>query len=72
MKFAQNRLGLDIAPAVTQIGRGYDIDRPLNLGGGSQNSREMADAIAKALAGQTLRVQSVAPPSPPPGQMQPL
>ena len=72
MKFAQNRLGLDIAPAVTQIGRGYDIDRPLNLGGGSQNPREMADAIAKALAGQTLRVQSVAPPSPPPGQMQPL
>lgn len=72
MKFAQNRLGLDIAPAVTQIGRGYDIDRPLNLGGGSQNPREMADAIAKALAGQTLRVQSVAPPSPPPGQTQPL
>lgn len=72
MKFAQNRLGLDIAPAVTQTGRGYDIDRPLNLGGGSQNPREMADAIAKALAGQTLRVQSVAPPSPPPGQTQPL
>lgn len=72
MKFAQNRLGLDIAPAVTQTGRGYDIDRPLNLGGGSQNPREMADAIAKALAGQTLRVQSVAPPSPPPGQLQPL
>lgn len=72
MKFAQNRLALDIAPAVTQIGRGYDIDRPLNLGGGSQSPREMADAIAKALAGQTLRVQSVAPPSPPPGQMQPL
>ena len=72
MKFAQNRLGLDIAPAVTETGRGYNIDRPLNLGGGSQNPREMADAIAKALAGQTLRVQSVAPPSPPPGQMQPL
>jgi len=72
MKFAQNRLGLDIAPAVTQTGRGYDIDRPLNLGGGSQNPREMADAIAKALAGQTLRVQSIMPPSPPPGQTQPL
>ena len=72
MKFAQNRLGLDIAPSVTETGQGYDRDRPLNLGGGSQNPREMADAIAKALAGQTLRVQSVAPPSPPPGQTQPL
>jgi len=71
MKFAQNRLGLDIAPAVTQTGRGYDIDRPLNLGGGSQNPPS-ADAIAKALAGQTLRVQSIMPPSPPPGQTQPL
>jgi len=75
MKFEHSRwsrLGLDVAPAVTETGRGADIDRPINLGPAPANPREMADAIAKALAGQTLRVQSVAPPSPPPGQTQPL
>jgi hypothetical protein len=72
MKFARSRMGIDAAPAVTETGRGYDRDRPLDLGPAQANPREMADAIAKALASQTLRVQSVAPPSPPPGQTQPL
>lgn len=72
MKFARSRMGIDVAPAVTETGRGYDRDRPLDLGPAQANPREMADAIAKALASQTLRVQSVAPPSPPPGQTQPL
>lgn len=40
------------------------------MGGG--NPREVADALAKAIAGQTLRVQSVAPPSAPQGQAHPL
>lgn len=75
MKFEHSRwsrLGLDVAPTVTETGRGADIDRPLNLGPAPANPREMADAIAKALASQTLRVQSVAPAPPPPGQAQPL
>jgi hypothetical protein len=75
MKFEHSRfarLGLDVAPAVTETGRGADIDRPINLGPAPANPREMADAIAKALASQTLRVQSVSPAPPPPGQSQPL
>ena len=64
---------LDAAALLVQpaVG-GRRLDAVHVVGGGSQNPREMADAIAKALAGQTLRVQSVAPPSPPPGQTQPL
>ena len=75
MKFQHSRfarLGLDVAPAATETGRGADIDRPINLGPAPANPREMADAIAKALASQTLRVQSVSPAPPPPGQAQPL
>ncbi len=75
MKFQQSRwsrLGLDVAPAVTETGRGADTDRPINLGPAPASPREMADAIAKALASQTLRVQSVTPAPPPQGQAQPL
>ena len=40
-------------------------------GGLMLSAQELGAAVAKALAGQTLRVQSVVPASPPPGQPQP-
>lgn len=45
-----------------------DSSQPLPM----LNSREMADAVASAIAKQTLRVQSVTAPAAPPGQGQPL
>lgn len=72
-RFIRSRFHLpEPGEPITETGRGADADHPLNLGGSGLSSRELADLLAKAIAGQTLRVQAVTLPAAPQGQPQPL